>query len=150
MKLILNNLKDTKRFGKKLAQIARQDDIFLLIGNLGSGKTTIARAFIKYLTKSDKIISPTFPMLITYEYDNNIIWHYDMYRLENPADVWNLNLEDALNSGIILIEWPEIIEHLIPSKKIEIILNELEENRRSVEIKGRKELLKEFESFNIN
>ena len=150
MKLILNNLKDTKRFGKKLAQIARQDDIFLLIGNLGSGKTTIARAFIKYLTKNDKIISPTFPMLITYEYDSNIIWHYDMYRLENPADVWNLNLEDALNSGIILIEWPEIIEQLIPSKKIEIIISELKENKRSVEIKGRKELLKEFESFNIN
>ena len=150
MKLILNNLKDTKRFGKKLAQIARQDDIFLLIGNLGSGKTTIARAFIKYLTKNDKIISPTFPMLITYEYDNNIIWHYDMYRLENPADVWNLNLEDALNSGIILIEWPEIIEQLIPSKKIEIIISELKENKRSMEIKGRKELLKEFESFNIN
>ncbi|MBH87906.1 MAG: tRNA (adenosine(37)-N6)-threonylcarbamoyltransferase complex ATPase subunit type 1 TsaE [Pelagibacterales bacterium] len=150
MELVLNNLKDAKRFGEKLAQIARQDDIFLLIGNLGSGKTTIARAFIKYLTKNDKILSPTFPMLITYEYDSNIIWHYDMYRLENPADVWNLNLEDALNSGIILIEWPEIIEHLIPSKKIEIILNELEENRRSVEIKGRKELLKEFESFNKN
>ena len=150
MKLILNNLKDTKRFGKKLAQIARQDDIFLLIGNLGSGKTTIARAFIKYLTKNDKIISPTFPMLITYEYDSNIIWHYDMYRLENPADVWNLNLEDALNNGIILIEWPEIIEQLIPSKKIEIIISELKENKRSVEIKGRKELLKEFESFNIN
>ena len=150
MELVLNNLKDAKRFGEKLVQIARQDDIFLLIGNLGSGKTTIARAFIKYLTKNDKILSPTFPMLITYEYDSNIIWHYDMYRLENPADVWNLNLEDALNSGIILIEWPEIIEHLIPSKKIEIILNELEENRRSVEIKGRKELLKEFESFNKN
>ncbi len=150
MKLILNNLKDAKRFGEKLAQIARQDDIFLLIGNLGSGKTTIARAFIKYLTKNDKILSPTFPMLITYEYDGNIIWHYDMYRLENAADVWNLNLEDALNSGIILIEWPEIIEHLIPGKKIEIILSELRESRRSVEIKGRKELLKEFESFNLN
>ena len=56
MKLILNNLKDTKTFGKKLAQISKPDDIFCLKGNLGSGKTTIARAFINHLTKNDKII----------------------------------------------------------------------------------------------
>ena len=148
MKLLLNNIKDTNKFGKKLAQICKPDDIFCLKGNLGSGKTSIARAFINYLTKNDKILSPTFPMLITYEYKNNIIWHYDMYRLESPSDVWNLGLEDALNNGIILIEWPEIIEHLIPNKKIDIIINDLKENKRSIEIKGRKELLKKFEGFN--
>ncbi len=127
MELILNNLEDTYKFGQRLAQTTRQDDIFCLKGNLGSGKTSIARAFIKYFTKSDKILSPTFPMLITYEYADNVIWHYDMYRLENPADVWNLNLEDALNNGIILIEWPEIIEHLIPNKKVEIIIKDITE-----------------------
>ena len=150
MEFILNNLKDTNKFGQKLAQITRQDDIFCLKGNLGSGKTSIARAFIKYFTKSDKILSPTFPMLITYEYANNVIWHYDMYRLENPADVWNLSLEEAFNKGIILIEWPEIIEHLIPDKKIEIIIKDVKENRRLIRLNGRKELLKTFESFNNN
>ena len=87
-------------------------------------------------------------MLITYEYENNIIWHYDMYRLDNPSDVWNLSLEEALNNGIILIEWPEIIEHLLPNKKIDIIIKDIKEDKRSVEIKGRIELLKEFEGFN--
>ena len=53
MKLILNNLKDTKKFGKKLAQISKPDEIFCLKGNLGSGKTTIARAFINHFTKND-------------------------------------------------------------------------------------------------
>ena len=148
MKLILNNLKDTKKFGKKLAQISKPDDIFCLKGNLGSGKTTIARAFIKHFNKNDKIISPTFPMLITYEYKNNIIWHYDMYRLNNPSDVWNLSLEEALNKGIILIEWPEMIEHLIPNNKIYIIIKDINEGKRSIEIKGRIELLREFEGFN--
>ena len=148
MELILNNLKDTKKFGKKLAQISKPDDIFCLKGNLGSGKTAIARAFINHFSKNDKIISPTFPMLITYEYKNNIIWHYDMYRLNNPSDVWNLSLEEALNNGIILIEWPEIIEHLLPNKKIDIIIKDIKEDKRSVEIKGRIELLKEFEGFN--
>ena len=148
MILILNNLKDTKKFGKKLAQISKPDDIFCLKGNLGSGKTTIARAFIKHFNKNDKIISPTFPMLITYEYKNNIIWHYDMYRLNNPSDVWNLSLEEALNKGIILIEWPEMIEHLIPNNKIDIIIKDINEGKRSIEIKGRIELLREFEGFN--
>ena len=148
MKLILNNLKDTQKFGKKLAQISKPDDIFCLKGNLGSGKTTIARAFIKHFNKNNKIISPTYPMLITYEYKNNIIWHYDMYRLNNPSDVWNLSLEEALNNGIILIEWPEIIEYLLPKKKIDIIIKDIKEDKRSIEIKGRIELLKEFEGFN--
>ena len=148
MKLILNNIIDAKKFGRKLAQISKPDDIFCLKGNLGSGKTTIARAFINHLTKNDKIISPTFPMLINYGYKNNIIWHYDMYRLNNPSDVWNLSLEEALNNGIILIEWPEIIEHLLPNKKIDIIIKDIKEDKRSIEIKGRIELLKKFEGFN--
>jgi tRNA A37 threonylcarbamoyladenosine biosynthesis protein TsaE len=70
-----------------------------------------------------------------------------MYRLTEPADVWNLNLEDALNKGIILIEWPEIIEHLIPNKKIDIIIKDLTNNRREVIINGREELLKKVEGF---
>jgi tRNA threonylcarbamoyladenosine biosynthesis protein TsaE len=70
-----------------------------------------------------------------------------MYRLTEPADVWNLSLEDALNKGIILIEWPEIIEHLIPNKKIDIIIKDLKNNRREVEINGREGLLKKVEGF---
>ena len=81
MKLLLNNIEETIKFGQELAIISKSDDIFCLKGNLGSGKTTIARAFISFLTKNKKILSPTFPMLITYDYKSNIIWHYDMYRL---------------------------------------------------------------------
>lgn len=149
MKFLLNDIKDTNKFGKTLAQLSKPDDIFCLKGNLGSGKTSIARAFIKFLTNNNKILSPTFPMLITYEYKNNIIWHYDMYRLNNPDDVWNLSLEDAFNNGIILIEWPEIIEHLIPSKKITIIIKDLKDNKRSVEIISNRVLLSQFKGFKI-
>ena len=85
-------------------------------------------------------------MLLTYEYDNNIIWHYDMYRLKNPNDVWNLNLEDALNNGIIIIEWPEIIEHLIPHKRIDIIIKDLNNETRSAEVIANQEFLKNINS----
>ena len=104
----------------------RRGLMLILSSPSGAGKTTIARAFINHFTKNDKIISPTFPMLITYEYKNNIIWHYDMYRLNNPSDVWNLSLEEALNNGIILIEWPEIIETLLPVHYVEVRISKPE------------------------
>ena len=149
MKLLLNNIKDTIRLGKELAKISKPNDIFCLKGDLGTGKTTLARSFIQVLTSSNKVLSPTFPMLLTYEYKNNIIWHYDMYRLKKPEDVWNLNLEDALNNGIIIIEWPEIIEYLLPEKRIEIVMKDLNNNARSAEIKADKYLLKGIKEFHL-
>ena len=147
MKLLLNNIKDTIKLGKKLAELSQNGDIFCLKGALGTGKTTLARAFIKYLTNNNKVLSPTFPLLLTYEYENNIIWHYDMYRLENIEDIWNLSMEEALNDGIILIEWPEIIEKLLPRTKIDIIIKDINNNARSVEISANKEFKKEITGF---
>jgi tRNA threonylcarbamoyladenosine biosynthesis protein TsaE len=147
MKVLLSNIKDTIKLGEKIAQFVKQNEIICLKGDLGTGKTTLARSFIQYLTNSDKVLSPTFPMLLTYEYEDNIIWHYDMYRLKKPGDVWNLSLEDALNNGIIIIEWPEIIEYLLPEKRIEIVIKDLNNNARSAEIKADKYLLEGIKEF---
>ena len=147
MKVLLSNVEDTIKLGEKIAQIAKTNEIICLKGDLGTGKTTLARSFIKYLTDSNKVLSPTFPLLFTYEYEDNIIWHYDMYRLKQPADVWNLSLEDALNNGIIIIEWPEIIEYLLPKKRIEIIIKDLSNNTRSAEIKANQGLLESIKEF---
>ena len=149
MRVLLNNVEDTIKLGQKIAKIAKQDEIICLKGDLGVGKTTLARSLIQHLTNSNIVLSPTFPMLLTYEYKNNIIWHYDMYRLEQPEDVWNLSLEDALNNGIIIIEWPEIIEHLLPKKKIEIVIKDLTNNTRSAEIIANPDVLKEINEFKL-
>ena len=149
MRVLLNNVEDTIKLGPNIAKIAKQDEIICLKGDLGVGKTTLARSLIQHLTNSNIVLSPTFPMLLTYEYKDNIIWHYDMYRLEQPGDVWNLSLEDALNNGIIIIEWPEIIEHLLPKKKIEIVIKDLTNNVRSVEIFSNQDFLKEINEFKL-
>ena len=70
-----------------------------------------------------------------------------MYRLKQPEDVWNLSLEDALNNGIIIIEWPEIIEYLLPEKRIEIVIKDLSNNKRSAEIKANQDLLEGIKEF---
>ena len=147
MKVLLSNVKDTIKLGEKIALLAKKNEIICLKGDLGTGKTTLARSFIKCLTNSNKVLSPTFPMLLTYEYEDNIIWHYDMYRLKQPGDVWNLSLEDALNNGIIIIEWPEIIEYLLPEKRIEIVIKDLSNNARSAEIKANQDLLEGIKEF---
>ena len=147
MKVLLSNVKDTIKLGEKIAQHAEKNEIICLKGDLGTGKTTLARSFIKYLTNSNKVLSPTFPLLLTYEYEDNIIWHYDMYRLKQPGDVWNLSLEDALNNGIIIIEWPEIIEYLLPKRRIEIVIKDLSNNARSAEIKANQGLLEGIKEF---
>ena len=149
MRVLLNNVEDTIKLGKKIAKIAKQDEIICLKGDLGVGKTTLARSLIQHLTNSNIVLSPTYPMLLTYEYKDTIIWHYDMYRLERPGDVWNLSLEDALNNGIIIIEWPEIIEHLLPKKKIEIVIKDLNNNARSAEIIANQDFLKEINEFKL-
>ena len=149
MKVLLNNVEDTIKLGKKIAKIAKQDEIICLKGDLGVGKTTLARSLIQHLTNSNIVLSPTYPMLLTYEYKDNIIWHYDMYRLEQPGDVWNLSLEDALNNGIIIIEWPEIIEHLLPKKKIDIVIKDLTNNARSAEIVANQNFLKYINEFQL-
>ena len=134
MEFLLKNETDTNKLGYNIANIASEGDIFCLKGQLGIGKTTLARSIIKNLTNVEKVLSPTYPLMINYEYNNSFIWHFDLYRLENSQDIWNIGLEEALNSGIILIEWPEIIEEILPKSKVVISFIELKNNQRKVTI----------------
>ena len=134
MEFLLKSEKDTHKLGHDIANIASVGDIFCLKGELGIGKTTLARSIIKHLTKVDNVPSPTYPLMINYQYNNSFIWHFDLYRLESPQDIWNIGLEDALNNGIILIEWPEIIEKILPEKKVVISFIEEKYNNRKATI----------------
>ncbi len=82
-------------------------DVVSLIGPLGAGKSTLARAAIQRRVKAVNVPSPTFTLVETYDGEDLSIWHFDFYRLEKPADAWELGIEDALEEGASLIEWPE-------------------------------------------
>lgn len=98
---------DTVRLGQKLAHFAQKGDTFALFGTLGMGKSVLARAFIRELTGAKEVPSPTFTLLQSYEAPDFEIYHFDLYRLKSPEEIFEIGMEDALYGGVCLIEWPE-------------------------------------------
>lgn len=114
----------TRRLGGRLATLAQPGDVVLLFGTLGTGKSTLARAFIRALTSADEEVpSPTFTLVQAYEATPADIWHFDLYRLEKPEDAFELGIEDALVDGICLIEWPERLGPLTPRRRLDVVLS---------------------------
>lgn len=113
----------TRALGARLARLARAGDVILLYGTLGTGKSTLARAFVRALTSADEEVpSPTFTLVQAYEAAPADIWHFDLYRLDKPEDAFELGIEDAFVDGISLIEWPERLGNLVPRRRLEVAL----------------------------
>ena len=120
--LDLPNQSATTALAEGLAKLARTGDVIALSGELGSGKTTLARAFIAALGIAEEVPSPTFSLVQTYETRRGLVSHFDLYRLERPEDAEELGLDEALADGIVLIEWPERLGPLLPRKRLEVRL----------------------------
>ena len=109
------DLKQLEIIAKKLAKQSSFNDIYLLNGELGAGKTTFARFFINsifdnnLIKRPNSIKSPSFPIMINYPLRNFEIFHYDLYRLKNINELQELDIIENLKKNITLIEWPQII-----------------------------------------
>ena len=114
---------ETQCFGARLATGLKPGDVVCFEGPLGAGKSTLARGLIKALSGARDIPSPTFTLVETYNVDAGDLWHFDLYRLEKQSDVWELGFEDALESGISLIEWPGKIEGIIPADALRLSID---------------------------
>ena len=134
----LANPAATDSFGRGLAALARPGDIFALEGPLGSGKTALARAFIRALTaESEDVPSPTFTLVQTYETKAGPLYHFDLYRLEAPEEAVELDIDDAFAEGISLVEWPDRLGGLLPRRRLRVILAQgAEKDARIVTIEG--------------
>ena len=102
-------------FAKKISKNFTKGSVICLKGELGSGKTTLAKFIInslydvKKIKKPLSIKSPSFPILLTYDLLDLEIFHYDLYRISNHSELNELSIEESLNNSITLIEWPEIL-----------------------------------------
>lgn len=135
MQIIAKNEQDTANFAGKIASNAKEGDIYCLHGNLGAGKTSFSRAFIQSLTSdTTEVPSPTFTLVQTYDTQNFSIWHFDLYRLEEPEEVYELGWEEALSDNVLLIEWPEKAETLIPNTAHHIYITIDDDETRTIRI----------------
>lgn len=123
----------TEQLGATLAQRLKPRDVVALIGGLGTGKTTLARAILRAASGDEALIvpSPTFTLVEVYDTGRGTFWHFDLYRLEQPEQVFELGWEEALAEGIVLIEWPERLGSLLP-KHLSVTLEVDGEGRRAL------------------
>jgi len=123
----------TDRLGGVLACLVGAQDVIALWGDLGAGKTSLARAIIQTLLAAsglrEDVPSPTFTLVQTYEAGLLPIWHADLYRLSDPDELIELGLEEALEAGLLLIEWPDRMDGELPAERLDIELKEVGEGR---------------------
>lgn len=123
--IALPDLAATAGLARALAARAVLRDVVALWGDLGTGKTTFARAFIQARPGGESVTevpSPTFTLVQVYELPDAAVWHFDLYRLTNAEDAWELGIEEALATGISLIEWPDRLGSLLPAARLDIEL----------------------------
>ena len=140
-----HSAKETKALGKKYAKElwktsnGKEALVVALQGELGSGKTTFAQGFAQGLGVEDNVLSPTFVIIREYEASGDRrLFHMDCYRLQNSKDLLELDWEEIVSdpSNIILLEWPERVESLLPKTTIRIQFQPIDETTRRIMVQN--------------
>ncbi|HKV14152.1 MAG TPA: tRNA (adenosine(37)-N6)-threonylcarbamoyltransferase complex ATPase subunit type 1 TsaE [Reyranella sp.] len=123
----------TERLGAALAGRLRARDVVALEGGLGAGKTTLARAILRAAADDAALVvpSPTFTLVEVYDTAKGVFWHFDLYRLEEAQQVFELGWEEARADGIVLVEWAERLGTLLPEERLTVTLAIEGEGRRA-------------------
>lgn len=136
--LIINNLKETKKFAKNFAKILKGGEVVLLGGDLGAGKTTFTKSVLKCLGVKDEVTSPTFTIMREYNGKKFKIYHFDMYRLSSGQEAKEFGLEDYIYSknkdSIVFIEWPENVQDILVGDFIKVDISILDSDRRQFDV----------------
>jgi tRNA threonylcarbamoyladenosine biosynthesis protein TsaE len=120
-KILINSQKEMVDFAREIAAQTQVGDVIGLKGTLGAGKSFFARNFINSLReKETEVLSPTFNLVYSYDTTKGEIFHFDLYRLKSAEELENIGFFESLQSGICLIEWPEIAEKFLKKNYLEI------------------------------
>jgi tRNA threonylcarbamoyladenosine biosynthesis protein TsaE len=127
----------TERLGASLAGRLKPRDVVALQGGLGVGKTTLARAILRAASGDPALIvpSPTFTLVEVYDTPVGVFWHFDLYRLEEPEQVFELGWEEARADGVALVEWAERLGTLLPRERLTVTLA-MEGDGRRADLQG--------------
>lgn len=131
MEIVIKSLADINEAAQQFISAMGQHSVFAFYGKMGAGKTTFIKAVCEQLGVEDVITSPTFA--IVNEYDGPI-YHFDFYRIKKLEEVYDMGYEDYFYSGALcFIEWPELIEELLPTDAVKVSIREQENGTRTVE-----------------
>ncbi len=140
--MIIKSLEQLNSLSKKIADQLKEKDYIFLIGEIGVGKTTFTRFLINHLQKKEglkptDVLSPTFNLLYEYDLKKFKIMHYDLYRIKEEKELYNLGLFQENQNAVKIIEWPNLIKIPI-SDKLEIYLNYVKDvNERKLRLLGK-------------
>ena len=126
----------TERLGARIAAGLKRGDAIGLEGDLGAGKTTLARAVLRALGVEENVPSPTFTLVQSYDAKAFPVRHYDLYRIEAASELDELGLDEALDEGAALIEWPERAQDRLPSDMLHVKLEIEGDTSRRADLKG--------------
>lgn len=146
----MNGLKETSEFGIKLGSLLKPGDVVCLNGDLGAGKTTLTKSIGIGLGVDDYITSPTFSLINEYV-GRMPVYHFDVYRLENADELYDLGFDEYFyGRGVSIIEWADRIENLLPEERIVLDIGkteDIDERRINIEVFGNryKEILEELD-----
>lgn len=133
----ISDLSALQKTAKLLLDNFPDDRIFAFYGAMGAGKTTFIKALCRQLGSQDYVTSPTFALINEYTTANeSVIYHFDFYRIKKLEEAFDLGYEDYIYSGnFCFIEWPEMIESLLPEGIVEVRIKEANNGARMVEAK---------------
>ena len=127
----LADLTATEALGARIAASMRIGDAVALEGDLGAGKTTLARAILRALGVTENVPSPTFTLVQSYDTAAMVVRHFDLYRVVDSAEIDELGLDEALDEGAALIEWPERAGTRLPGDALHVALLLDKDGRRA-------------------
>ena len=134
MEIVIENINEIRFAARKFLGIMGDSKVFAFHGSMGAGKTTFIKALCEELGVTETVGSPTFAIINEYkDGGGNPIFHFDFYRINKLEEVYDFGYEDYFYSGnLCLIEWPELVESLLPENTVRISIEELEDGSRMI------------------
>ncbi len=135
MEIKIQSLDQIHEAARQFVAAMGDNTVFAFYGKMGAGKTTFIKAVCEELGVSDVITSPTFAIVNEYRSDDagELIYHFDFYRIKKLEEVYDMGYEDYFYSGAVcFIEWPELIEDLLPGNAVKVTIEEVENGARKL------------------
>jgi len=152
LEIISRSAEQTRRVGMRLGALLKPGDLVALVGDLGSGKTTLVQGIAAGWGTLDPVSSPTFVIVNVYRHTDGLrLFHLDAYRLNDATEALDLDLENMLDQGPMIVEWAERVQTVLPEHGLWVHLNYIDDVQRDLLFSGRgqyyEELLSRFHKF---